>query len=202
MSSFVLPPGARRFTMEDWHNPPPLNSIPHLSPIWPLFGGVNMEIEVESLTILLDQLSLVLNNIPELSKYSWNQDRFKWDIEYASRPLEWIVEPQFVHWVNAGRWCALHTANAALERFPHLVDNDHDEYHPVEIERKWHRSEIRLLWNPVSSKYVIHFIRMTGDHHSFYYTWVKILTQLCDINEMNIPAQFMGIVHNVNNGNF
>jgi hypothetical protein len=177
----------------------PSDTIPTYKSNFHSIGMLNIEIQVDSLTTLLDQLTTTLSTIHQLSKYEWQPGYFIWEIEYASRPIEQLVPSRSYNVVTNGKWVALHAAGRALELFPHLVpnhDEDDIEFNPMYHEKRWHKSEIRLFYNPVSSKYVVGFNRMTGDHTSFYYTWVRILTHLCRMHEMDIPDEYRVLVDN------
>jgi hypothetical protein len=202
LSQLILPSGQRLMTPTVFDllgRGPRYDTIPILTSKFQLAGKYSVEIPVDSLTTLLDQLTTTLSNIHQLSKYEWEADYFMWKIEYASRPLEQLVHPKSYTTVTNGKWAALQAACRAVELFPHLIpnDDDHDmEFNPIYDVKKWHKSEIHLFYNPVSSKYIVAFNRMTGDHTSSYYTWSQILTQLCHMNGMDIPDEYRGLVAN------
>ena len=173
-------------------------TIPLVSNFFPLYGSTQFELNITSEAALIEQITSALENIIELSSVVWDQQRFYWKIEYGTKPLELSVPFQCYHTVKSGKWNAMIAASEAVRRFPALIENDFDmDNIPRVVEvRQWHKSEIYLYFNPVSLKYLIYFNRLTGSRASFYYTWVRILTQICEMNGLEIPEEFQGMVAN------
>lgn len=189
---------AKDMDLKKLSRPFPYGSIPTLSSSC-LIGGVNLEIPMDSGELLIDQLYLVLGNIPELSKYEFDSDYYYWEIEYGTRPPEYNVPEGCYPIIINGKWAAIFASLRAIEKFPHNIENDDDVGEDLDIirdQKKWHKSELRLYYNKENKKYVIHFNRMRGNSESFYYTWTRILTLLLRMNNLPMPEKFINLVNN------
>ena len=172
----------------------PTKTIPHISS-WSYIPGLILELPVNSDATLIQQIGIALNNIPELSQRIEDKDKlFVWNIEYGTPPLEFLVPLESHNVIIQGKWMALHAAATAYEQMPHNLDNGDDVFEPPCDRRKWHKSEVRLYYNPATKNYNINFIRLNGDSNSFYHTWAQLIVQLCKMNDVDIPNSHKRVV--------
>lgn len=193
------------YTMVEGDIPIPVFN-PLLSINWPIGGGFTLEVESENHSMFIDLLSSSVLAVQELTKCYWNPGLDSLHIEYASKPLEFSVPIESYHIVKDGRAAACEAACEAYNRFPALFQDEPFQDEQIEDlqmitifdDRRWHKSEIRVYFNPLSRKYLIHFNRLTGDRSSFNYTWGRILTEILQKTQMDTSKEYVGFMKNFN----
>ena len=141
---------------------------------WIMGSCFNMDITLD-LTLFQQQIEVVLSRI-EGVRYSWDNAKCVWHIEFGTTPIENGKSGLEFRQVMLGKRNADFASYEAINRFPHLVDYDDvlGDLEPAEEQGRWCKSELRLYTDKVKNCLFIHLNRMTGDRTSHWNIWREI----------------------------
>jgi hypothetical protein len=151
------------------------NGVPPAKGWWTSSSGFGMDITLD-LPLFQQQIEVVLSRI-EGVRYSWDNAKCVWHIEFGTTPIENGKSGLEFRQVMLGKRAAESASYEAINRFPHLVDYDdiwNVENNLVEEQGRWCMSELRIYADKVKNCWLIHLNRMTGDHTSPWNIWREI----------------------------
>jgi hypothetical protein len=141
---------------------------------WISSSCFNMDITLD-LPLFQQQIEVVLSRI-EGVRYSWDNAKCVWHIEFGTTPVEYGKHGLEYRQVMLGKRAAEFASYEAINRFPHLVDYDDilGDIEPAEEQGRWSISELRLYTDKVKKCLFIQLDRMTGDRTSPWNIWREI----------------------------
>ena len=144
---------------------------------WVLFG-TQFGFETSIPLLLLQQhVNIVLSRI-EGTRYSWDNKRCVWDIEWGTEPFENNYSGMEFNQIRNGKHAASIAACEAITWFPHLIEEDgledDDNLRLFQLPPRWSKMELRVYSDPVKECLFIHLNRMTGDRNAHW----NILTEI------------------------
>jgi hypothetical protein len=141
----------------------------------PRYGSI-FEISIP-LLLLQEHVNIVLSRVEGL-RYSWDNAKCIWIMEYGTEPMENKYTGVEFRQIKMGKMAALCAACDAVRRFPHLIadDNFYDD-EPVELVQMaphWCKMELRVYSDHSKECLFVHLNRMTGDHTAHWNIWMEI----------------------------
>jgi hypothetical protein len=142
---------------------------------WTMSSSFKMEITLD-LPLFQQQIEAVLSRI-EGVRYSWDNAKCVWHIEFGTTPIEYGKPGLEYRQIMLGKRAAEFASFDAINRFPHLVDYDdifNVENNLVEQQGRWCKLELRLYTDRVKNCLFIQLDRMSGDRTSPWNIWREI----------------------------
>jgi hypothetical protein len=153
------------------------NDMPYLRyPARSQFNSGEFTITLESLK---KHIPIILSDIESL-RFTWNQDNYEWDIEFGTAPFEnGKPELEYNQIIN-GKMNALKAASVAVNKFPHLINYNDNEVHPISHFR-WSIMKLRLYRTNKTGSILIELNRMAGESSAYIHIWKRIKSYLDEI---------------------
>lgn len=119
---------------------------------------------------IINFINSLLSEIEGL-RGSYSENKFMWELEWGTKPIELTVSDYKIRCIiEHKKFCALQAQTLALEKFPHLIENndDDDEFEPPQFNSGWCKTNIILSYNEKENKITIEYNRLSGDSLTFY----------------------------------
>jgi hypothetical protein len=141
---------------------------------WTMGFSFKMDITLD-LPLFQQQIEVVLSRI-EGVRYSWDNAKCVWHIEFGTTPIEYGKSDLELRQIMVGKRAAEFASFEAINRFPHLVDFDDvlGDVEPFQEQGRWSRSELRLYTDKLKNCLFIQLNRMSGDWTSHWNIWREI----------------------------
>jgi len=137
---------------------------------------------------LINYINSLLFEIEGL-RGNYNKNKFMWELEWGTKPVEYTVDDYKLRCIiERKKFCAIHAQTLALEKFPHLIQNNNNfEYKPIEHRYRWCKINIMLSYNEKENIITIEYNGLAGDGLSFY----NIITPIKDKFNEDIVKQWI-----------
>jgi hypothetical protein len=189
-----------RASFSDICNPNYEGVPPQKEDYWDVFGSINsFEISIP-LLLLQEHVNIVLSRVEGL-RYSWDNAKCVWIMEYGIEPMENKYTGVEFRQIKIGKMAALCAACNAVRRFPHLIEEDnfyHDE--PVELLQMaahWCKMELRVYSYHSKECFFLHLNRMSGDHTKHWNIWMEISRYFQQITLFLSRASFLQLTQGI-----
>ncbi len=115
-----------------------------------------------------------------ITHFEWNGEKFAYEIECNSRPIEITAPPEVLHIIRAKKDIARSAAVYASNKFPHNIIDDSKEF---SVPKRWCKFELLIRWDSSINclAYKFNYVRGGGIKYVTDMSWALKL-YLLDIH--------------------
>jgi hypothetical protein len=143
---------------------------------WGIINHWSMDISIP-FDLFQKHIGIILSRIDGV-KYSWDNSKCAWDIEYGTIPIEKTKKGLEYQQVMKGKMAALQASNTAIEWFPHLVEYDdiwNDNTVSIgEEDGHWCKIELQIFRDNIKNCLFISLQRLSGDRTTHWNIWREL----------------------------
>jgi hypothetical protein len=143
---------------------------------WGIANHWSMDINIP-FELFQKHIDIILSRIDGV-KYSWDNNKCAWDIEYGTIPIEKTKKGLEYQQAIKGKMAAIDASNVAIEWFPHLVEYDdiwNDNFVTIgEEPGHWSKIELQIFRDNIKNCLFISLHRLSGDRNTHWSIWREI----------------------------
>ncbi len=132
--------------------------------------GITITAPYMTLTELQFAIKQSLGTCDSITRFEWDEEKFAYIIEYASRPIEETAPPDVLNIIRKKKSAAELTAHKASIKFPHNLQHneivDLDDLDVPDFPRSWSRSILSVFWDLQLKCLCFEFRHFKGDRIS------------------------------------